>query len=68
MDFQVYRSDDGRAMVRSSSGDFVASYKYGEWVGHVAFDRNEISEMPLVDDDMEAAGIITAARRALSRC
>jgi hypothetical protein len=67
MDFRVYKSDDGRIVVKSVYDDFVASYKHGEWVNDMMFDPCEMQELPQVEDQQEALHIIKEAKRALSR-
>lgn len=67
MDFRVYKADDGRKVVQSKFDDFVACYRYGEWVNDMVFDPLELQEFPLVEDSTEAANIIKQAKQALSR-
>ncbi len=67
MDFSVYKADDGRAVVKSKFDDFVASYKYGQWVNDMAFDPYELLELPLVEDQQKAMNIVKEAKRCLSR-
>lgn len=65
MDFRVFSSDDGRAVVQSKTDDFVASFKHGEWVRDMAFDAYEMSELPQVEDHHEAQRLVKDAKRAL---
>lgn len=67
MDFRVYKSDDGRAVVKSSDEDFVASYRHGEWVNDMVFDPYEMQEISLVEDPRIANDLVKEAKRALAR-
>lgn len=67
MDFRVYKSYDGRAVVKSVDNDFVASYRYGEWVNDLVFDPMEMQDIPPVEDPIEAQDLIRQAKKALSR-